>query len=312
MDTARVLVTGCAGFIGSNIAERLVKEGHDVVGIDDLSTGKDANMKGIGLEFVRCSVNDEKAVKRLLDGVSCVFHQAAIPSVARSIEDPVGTNRANVEGTLNMLVWSRDCGVKRFVYASSSSVYGDSPKLPKTEVMPINPKSPYALSKYVGEAYCRLFHELYGFETVPLRYFNVFGPRQDPDSQYSAVIPKFIRAVLNSESPEIYGDGKQTRDFSYVDNVVDANMLSMRCPKSACGKAYNIACGERITVNRLLEIINGIKGTDIKARHTGERKGDIRHSLADISLAKRFLGYEPKVGLMEGLRKTVEWYEAVK
>ena len=306
---ARVLVTGCCGFIGSNLVESLIGKGFEVSGIDDMSTGRPHNTDGMDYDFHRGSVNDRKLLMKALEGADFVLHHAAIPSVPQSISDPLLTNSANVDGTLSVLVCARDAGVKRLVFASSSSVYGNNPELPKKETMRPDPASPYALMKLTGETYCRLFTEIYGFETVSLRYFNIFGPRQNPDSQYSAVIPKFIKLMLRGEMPTIFGDGSQSRDFSFVDNVVEANMLSMKAPKAAAGKAYNIACGERTTLTGLVKMINGMIGKDIKPLHAAEREGDIMHSLADISLAGRMLGYQPKVLFREGLERTVAWYK---
>ncbi|HEY9205611.1 MAG TPA: SDR family oxidoreductase [Candidatus Methanoperedens sp.] len=305
----KVLVTGCAGFIGSNIVERLIETEFDVLGIDDLSTGKKDNIKDIDFEFIQGSVNDKTLLMETLKNVDYILHQAAIPSVPRSIDDPIYSNIANIDGTLNLLVCAKDSGIKRVVYASSSSVYGNSEKLPKKENMKINPLSPYALTKYAGEAYCKLFNDIYGLETISLRYFNVFGKKQDPSSQYSAVIPKFIKLMLSGKSPVIFGDGLTSRDFSYIENNIEANILAMKAPKKACGKVYNIACGERTNLNELVEYINTILGTDIKPIYDKERPGDVRHSLADISLARKYLGYEPKVYFKEGLKKTLKWYK---
>ncbi len=306
----KVLVTGCAGFIGSNLVEALLKKGYDVAGIDDFSTGRKENMRGMRFEFHRGSINDRKLMMRILHGVDFVSHQAAIPSVPRSIEDPIETNHANIDGTLSLLVCARDAGVKRVVFASSSSIYGSGKQLPKRESMTADPISPYALSKHVGEVYCRLFNDIYGLETIILRYFNVFGPRQNPDSDYAAVIPKFIKLMLLGKTPTIYGDGEQTRDFSHVENVIGANIMSMTAPKKACGTAYNIACEERTSLNRLVSEINGILGTAIKPRYAVERPGDVKHSLADISLARRNLGYKPGIGFRAGLEKVIGWYRS--
>jgi UDP-glucose 4-epimerase len=305
----RVLVTGCAGFIGSNIAEKLISCGYDVRGIDNFSTGRKENISGMKFDFFKGSINDRKLLARILGDVDCVFHQAAIPSVPRSISNPIESNRVNIDGTLNLLVCARDAGVKRFIYASSSSVYGSSEKIPKKEDMVGEPISPYGLTKYTAEVYCKLFNDIYGLETVSLRYFNVFGPRQDPNSEYSAVIPKFIKLMIKGQRPTIYGDGLTSRDFSYIQNVVDGNILAMKAQRRACGKVYNIACGEKTTLNQLADEINTILGTDTKPKYDKERPGDIKHSLADISMARRDLGYEPKVFFREGLKKTVEWYK---
>ena len=289
--------------------EVLIKRGFDVIGIDDFSTGKMKNIEDLDFEFIQGSINDRDLLMKILKRVDNILHQAAIPSVPRSIDDPVSSNIANIDGTLNLLLCARDSGVKRVIYASSSSVYGDSEKLPKTEDMAINPLSPYALTKYAGEIYCKLFNDLYGLETINLRYFNVFGPKQDPTSEYSAVIPKFIKLMLLGKKPVIFGDGITSRDFSYIENNVHANILAMTASKQACGKVYNIACGERTSLNELVEQINTILGTDIKQIYDKEKPGDIKHSLADISLAKKHLGYEPKVIFRDGLEKTIVWFK---
>ena len=304
------LVTGGAGFIGSHIVERLLRDGRSVRVIDDLSTGRRENIAPfIGeIEFIEGDVRDLDPVRDAMDGVRYVFHQAAIPSVPRSVDDPLATNAANVDGTLNVLVAARDAGVKRVVYASSSAVYGDSPDLPKRESMNPEPRSPYAVSKLAGELYCRVFYDVYGLETVALRYFNVFGPRQDPASEYSAVVPKFITAFLSGEPPTIYGDGGQSRDFVYVDDVVEANLLAAGS-SALGGKVFNVASGKGITINDLAWILGEITGADLEPVHAPPVPGDIRESLADISKACGSLGYASKVGIREGLRKTVEWYE---
>lgn len=302
-------MTGCAGFIGSNIVEALIKRGFDVIGIDDFSTGKKKNIEDLDFEFIQGSINDRDLLMKILKRVDHILHQAAIPSVPRSIDDPMRSNIVNIGGTLNLLICAKDSGIKRVVYASSSSVYGDSEKLPKKEDMAINPLSPYALTKYAGEGYCKLFNDIYGLETISLRYFNVFGPKQDPTSEYSAVIPIFIKLMLSGDNPVIFGDGSTSRDFSYIENNVDANILAMIAPEQACGKVYNIACEERTSLNELVEYINVILNTDFKPIHEEERPGDIKHSLADISLARKYLNYKPKVYFREGLEKTIEWYK---
>lgn len=306
---AKVLVTGCAGFIGSNLVEELLVKGHDVAGIDDLSTGRLENMEGMDFEFSRGSINDRGLLLKILKDADFVLHQAAIPSVPRSIANPIETNHANVDGTLNLLVCARDSGVRRVVFASSSSVYGSIEQLPVKESAPAFPISPYALSKYAGEEYCRLFNDIFGLETTSLRYFNVFGPRQNPDSQYSAVIPKFIKSMLSGKKPTIYGDGEQTRDFSHIENAVRANMLALKAGKKSCGRAYNIACGERINLNQLVEQINSVLGISIKPKYTKQRAGDVRHSQADFSQAKKFLGYAPVIYFRDGLAETIDWYK---
>ncbi len=234
-----------------------------------------------------------------------VLHQAALPSVQRSVDDPITTNRNNIDGTLSVLVAARDCGVRRVVFASSSSIYGDTSELPKVETFTPNPLSPYAVTKLLGEYYCKIFHNIYGLETIALRYFNVFGPRQDPDSQYAAVIPKFIKALRSGDRPIVYGDGEQSRDFTYVANVVEANILACEAPAAATGKVMNIACGERISLNNLLGMLNEIFETEIEPIYSDPKQGDIKHSIADINLAKRLLGYEPKYGLKNGIREMV-------
>ncbi len=303
---ATYLVTGAAGFIGSNIVEELVKRGESVRALDNLSTGRAENIVPFlqKISFIRADLADEQALAEAVRGVDYVIHQAALPSVPRSIEDPLASHEANATGTLKLLIAARDAGVKRVVYASSSSVYGDSPTLPKREDMPTQPLSPYAVNKLAGEEYCKVFARVYGLPTVALRYFNVFGPRQDPKSQYAAVIPAFASMMLKREEPTIYGDGLQTRDFTYVSNVVNANLLACKA-EDAVGHALNIACGERISLLDLVNEINGIIGTDIKPRFEEERKGDVKHSLADISAARKKLGFTPTVGLREGLTRTV-------
>jgi UDP-glucose 4-epimerase len=303
------LVTGGAGFIGSHLVDGLVADGGRVRVLDDLSTGSEANLAGVRdrIEFVRGDLLDEKTVQRALEGVEVVFHQAAIPSVPRSIADPLRTNAVNVDGTLLLLEMARRAGVRRLVYAASSSAYGDSETLPKLESMPPQPLSPYALQKYAGEVYCRLFTELYGLETVALRYFNVFGPRQNPDSPYAAVVPLFIRACLNGEPATIHGDGEQSRDFTYVGDAVRANLLAARSP-GAAGRVLNVAGGRRITLNELLRTLQEITGSRVAPVHTPARVGDVRHSLADIGLARSLLAYEPRVALDAGLRATVEGF----
>ena len=307
------LVTGGAGFIGSHIVERLVQEGQHVRVIDNLSTGKWENIEPFleEIEFIEGDIRDLELVRKAMDGVDYVLHQAAVPSVPRSVKDPVTTNSVNVEGTLNILIAARDAGVKRVVYASSSSVYGDTPVLPKHEDMKPQPRSPYAVSKLAGEFYCQVFYHVYGLETVVLRYFNVFGPRQDPESQYAAVVPKFIAALLRNEPPTIFGDGEQSRDFTYVENVVEANLLATQAKgPDVAGQVFNIACGTRITINKLAQMLAEIIGVDpeLKPHYAPPRPGDVRHSLADISKAQKLLGYKIKVDFERGLQKTVEWY----
>jgi len=311
-----ILVTGGAGFIGSNIVAELVRRGERVRILDNLSTGRRENIAPLlspeanpGIEFIEGDLRDLETVRRAVEGVDYVLHQAALPSVQRSIEDPLATNEVNARGTLNLLIAARDAGVKRVVYASSSSIYGDSPALPKTEGMRPAPKSPYAASKLAGEHYCQAFYQVYGLETVILRYFNVFGPNQDPTSQYAAVIPKFVTAMLRGERPVIYGDGLQSRDFTYVTNVIRANLLAAKA-EGVAGEVFNIACGKRYNLLELVAVINRILGTDLAPIHTAPRPGDVRHSQADISKAERMLGYRVEVEFEEGLKRIVEWYKS--
>jgi nucleoside-diphosphate-sugar epimerase len=310
--TGVALVTGGAGFIGSHIAAALMADGARVRVLDDLSTGHRENLEEIGgdLDFIEGSVADEKLLQKALDGVELVFHEAAIPSVPRSVESPQQTHVASVDGTFSLLVAARDARVRRVVYAASSSAYGDQPTLPKAEQMLPDPLSPYAVAKLVGEYYCQVFTRVYGLETVSLRYFNVFGPRQDPGSQYSGVVSRFISVLLSGEQPVIYGDGEQSRDFTYIDNVVFANMRAASS-KDASGKVINVANGQRITLNQLLSEIQQLTGTqNVKAEYREPRVGDVRHSLADITLAQQFLGYESQVDLREGLQRTIDWWKS--
>jgi UDP-glucose 4-epimerase len=312
---SKVLVTGGAGFIGSNLAEELLKRGHFVRVLDDFSTGKRENLifdkKYPSLEVIEGDIRDLHTCQKAVEGMEYVFHQGALPSVQRSVEDPETSNAVNVGGTLNILVAARGKGVKRVIYASSSSIYGDTPTLPKQEEMPSNPLSPYALQKYVGEHYCRLFYQLYGLETISLRYFNIFGPKQDPNSLYSAVIPKFIDALLQGRPPIIFGDGEQSRDFTYIENVVQANLLAMSA-EHLHGEAINIACGKRISLNQLLNILKEILGSKISPLYQEPRIGDVKHSLADIRKGKEIIGYEPMVRIEIGLKKTVEYFRRQK
>ncbi len=303
------LVTGGAGFIGSHICEALVKRGERVRVLDNLLTGKRANLAHLEekIEFIEADLRDYEATRRAVEGASIVFHQAAVPSVPRSVVEPRLNHEANVDGTFNVLMAAREAGVRRVIYAASSSAYGDTPVLPKAESMLPNPLSPYAAAKLFGEYYCQVFTRVYGLETVALRYFNVFGPRQDPSSPYSGVISKFVTALLSGEAPVIYGDGEQSRDFTYIDNVVDANLRAAEA-REASGEVINVATGERITLNQLLVELQKIIGANLRPRYAEKRAGDVRHSLADISRARQLLGYEPTVSLAEGLRRTVEWY----
>jgi len=315
----RYLVTGAAGFIGSHLVEALLRRGEGVVALDDFSTGRRDNLAAAilarprgaaGPDVIEGDIRDPATVRRALRGVECVLHQAALPSVQRSVEDPGATHAVNVTGTLNLLVAAREAGVRRFVYASSSSVYGDNPTLPKVETMTPAPLSPYAVSKLAGEHYCRVFCGLYGLETVALRYFNVFGPRQDPTSQYAAVVPNFVTAALANRAPTVYGDGLQSRDFTFIDNVVDANLKACDAPAGAAGRAYNVACGSAATLLELWGILERIIGLHLRPVHERPRPGDVRHSLAAIDEASVHLGYEPKVDLEEGLRQTVDAFRA--
>jgi UDP-glucose 4-epimerase len=301
------LITGGAGFIGSHLAEELIRRGQRVRIVDSLITGTRRNLEHLpGAEFIEGDLAEAAVAVRAVQGMDYVLHQAAIPSVPRSVKDPVTSNRANIDASLNILVAARDAGVKRLVYAGSSSAYGDTPTLPKREDMPASPLSPYALQKYVAEQYCQLFTRLYGFETVTIRYFNVFGPRQDPGSPYSGVISLFSTALLDGRQPVIYGDGEQTRDFTYIANVVDGVLRACEA-KLAVGEVINVATGGRISLNDLLQTMNRIVGTSVEPVYRAAREGDVRDSQADISKAKRLLGYEPLVGLEDGLRKTLEW-----
>ena len=306
-----VLVTGGAGFIGSHIATVLADSGARVRIIDNLATGHRENIKQIEdrIDFIEADLNDEVALHRALEDVEIIFHQAAIPSVPRSVENPRETHRACVDATFALLLAARDRGVRRIVYAASSSAYGDQPTLPKVEDMRPEPLSPYAVAKLVGEQYCQVFTRTYGLETVCLRYFNVFGPRQDPSSPYSGVISRFTSALLGGERPVIFGDGKQSRDFTFVANAIDANLRAAEAPNVA-GEMINVANGERTTLNELLEVMKKLTGKDdVQAEYREARTGDVRHSLADITRARELLGYEPRIGLEEGLRHTIEWWK---
>ena len=310
MENKKVIVTGGAGFIGSNLSERL-SEKNEVIIIDNFSTGKRENIENLikkeNVRLIEGSISDLELLQNIFRGVDYVFHQAALPSVPRSIKNPVATNDANVNGTLNVLVAARDNGVRKVAYASSSSVYGDTEVLPKTESMIPKPLSPYAISKLTGEYYCTIFHNIYDLPTTSLRYFNVFGLRQDPDSDYAAVIPKFIAHVLNNQPLIIYGDGKQTRDFTFVGDVVEANILAAENKRSN-GRTLNIAGGKRTTINNLSKIITNLMEKDLKAEHTDPRPGDVRHSLADILKVEKLLGWKPKTDLEQGLRKTIDFF----
>ena len=309
---ASYLVTGGAGFIGSHLAEELVRRGQRVRVVDSLITGKRQNLAHIpGVEFLEGDLADLAVAKRAVEGIDFVLHQAAIPSVPRSVQDPITSNTANIDASLNVLVASRDARVTRVVYAGSSSAYGDAPTLPKVETMPTAPLSPYALQKLVAEQYCQMFTRLYGLETVTIRYFNVFGPRQDPSSPYSGVISLFISALCEGRRPTIYGDGGHTRDFTYVANVVDGVLRACEA-KGASGEVINVATGGRISLNQLFQTIRDLVGARVDPIYADPRPGDVRDSQADIEKARRLLGYEPAVSFDEGLKKTVEWYRATQ
>ena len=305
------LITGGAGFIGSNVAGYLVEQGKSVRIFDTFSSGRRENIAPFAdnVEVVESDLRVLDAVKQATDGVRYVLHIGAVPSVTRSVEDPHTTNQANITGTLNVLIAARDAGVRRVVFSSSSSAYGDTPTLPKREDMIPSPLSPYAAQKIAGEYYCRIFWQLYGLETVSLRYFNVFGPRQDPQSQYAAVIPRFITAILKDEPPTVFGDGKQTRDFSHVENVIDANLAACTAPKEALGQTFNIAGGSRISLLELIDAINEILGKKVVPKFGPPRPGDIRDSQADIAKARKVLGWTPRVDFREGIAKAVAWYQ---
>ena len=307
----RYLITGGAGFIGSNIVDELIRRGHEVVVLDDLSTGKEANLAAVRqkIDFRTGSITNLDTLKSACQGADYVIHLAARTSVPKSVKDPLESNHVNIDGTLNVLVAARDAKVKRFVFAASSSAYGETPKLPKVESMQPEPISPYGVTKYVGELYAQVFGRVYGLENACIRYFNVFGPRQDPTSQYSGVLSRFMLAVIKGEHPVIYGDGEQTRDFTYVANVVDETLRACEA-KAASGMVFNGGTGARITLNEVLKLLGKITGKQIQAQHDPPRNGDIRDSQADISLARKVLGYEPLVYFEEGLKRTWEWYKS--
>ncbi|MBX3296218.1 MAG: SDR family oxidoreductase [Acidobacteria bacterium] len=311
MSTPRFLVTGGAGFIGSNLTDELIRLGAKPVLIDNFATGFQENLDEIAgdFEFIEGDISDRELLAKILPGVDTVFHQAALPSVPRSVADPAETHKACVDATFDLLLAARDAGVRRFVYAASSSAYGDQPTLPKVETMRPDPLSPYAAAKLTGEYYCRVFSQVYGLETVSLRYFNVFGPRQNPSSQYSGVISRFIDAFMRGGTPVIYGDGEQTRDFTFVANVVDANIRAADTEKGI-GEVMNVANGERISLNELVEVMKKISGRDdVVADFHPERKGDVKHSQADNRKAVECLGYQKIVGLEEGLERTIDWWK---
>ena len=312
---AKYLITGVAGFIGSTLAQRLIEDGHSVRGVDNLITGKKENIAGVkGLDFREVDILDTAAMADACRDVDFILHEAALGSVPRSVADPATTNSNNVEGTLSVLSAARAEVERtkrrvRVVFAASSSAYGDTPTLPKREDMFPNPMSPYAVTKLAGEFYMQAFWRVYGLETISLRYFNIFGPRQDADSQYSAVMAKFITAMLRGERPTIFGDGTQSRDFTYIDNAVSANLLACAAPaEKVCGKTFNIACGGQVTLIQMVDALNRLMGTKIAPIHASERAGDIKHSFADISLAQKSFGYKPLVGFEDGLTKTIAWY----
>lgn len=303
------LVTGGAGFIGSHLVERLVQLGKSVRVVDNFITGKRENLAPYSskIELVEGDLADPAVCTRACAGIRVIMHEAALPSVPKSVDNPVASHRANLEATFNLLVAARDAKVKRFVYAASSSAYGESPTLPKIESMASSPLSPYAVQKLAGEQYCTAFFRCYGLETISLRYFNVFGHRQDPTSQYAAAIPAFVTAILADRPPLVYGDGEQTRDFTYIENVIQANLLAADAPRTN-GEAINIACGESISVNEIIKRINALLGKDIRPQYVPERPGDIKHSWADISLAAKLISYKPVVSFSDGLKKAIDWY----
>jgi len=308
---ALYLVTGIGGFIGSSLARELLRRGEQVRGVDNFSTGKQENLAEIlgRIDFREADILDLDAMKSACAGVDFVLHQAAIPSVPKSVLDPIGSNRANVDGTVNVLVAARDAKVKRIVYAASSSAYGDTPTMPKHEQMTPDQISPYAVAKLASERYMISFYRCYGLETVALRYFNIFGPRQDPSSPYSGVLAKFVTKMLSGEQPTIFGDGEQSRDFTYIDNAVEANLLACQAPAAqVAGKVFNVATGRRITLNETFKLLQGLTSYSGSPIYAAERGGDIKHSLADISAAEKHLGYKTKVDFENGLRRTVEWY----
>lgn len=304
------LVTGGAGFIGSHIVEALLNKGEKVKVIDNFSTGNKENLKEVinDIELIEGDFLDDQALKLATKGVDIIFHQGAVPSVPKSIIDPIKSNHVNVSGTLQLLHTAIENRVSRVIYAASSSAYGNSTKLPKQEDMIATPLSPYAVSKYTGELYCKVFYEIYGLETMSLRYFNVYGPKQDPDSEYAAVVPKFIQSILDDQLPIIYGDGTQSRDFTYIENVVSANLLASQVSKLS-GEVINVGSGESIDLNNLVTKINGITGKQIKPFYTEKRQGDVKHSLADIQRAYNLIGYNPTISFEEGLRRTIKWFE---
>ena len=307
---AKYLVTGGAGFIGSHLVERLVNDGQEVRILDDFSSGKRENVAPFlpKIDLVEGDLRNTADCRRACDGVEIIFHEAAVPSVPRSVEDPRTSHEANIDGMFNLLMEAREAKVRRVVYAASSSAYGDQPELPKRETALPAPLSPYALQKLVGEYYLSVFAKCFALETIALRYFNVFGSRQDPTSAYAAAIPAFVSAILKDEPPTIFGDGEQTRDFTYIDNIVHANMLAASAP-DVCGQVVNVACAERVSVNQIIAQINTLLGKNVEPRYVDVRPGDVKHSLADISLAREVIGFEPRVMFDEGLRLAIDWYK---
>ena len=305
----KFLVTGGAGFIGSSICRKLVSQGCFVRVVDNLLTGKKSNLAEVvdKIEFIEADMGDSEVAQSAVKDIDVVLHQGALPSVPLSVEDPASTHKHCVDATFTLLLAARDAGVKRFVYAASSSAYGDAPTSPKTETMPTSPLSPYAVGKLVGEYYCSVFSGVFDLETIALRYFNVFGPRQDPKSQYAAAIPAFVTAILKDEPPTVYGDGEQSRDFTYIDNVVSANLLAARA-RQTNGEVINIACGQAVTVNEIIAMINKLLGKNVKPIYVDARAGDVKHSLADITAAQNLIGFEPIVSFSEGLQLAIDWY----
>lgn len=309
----RYLVTGGAGFIGSHTVDELVRRGHSVVVLDDLASGKEENLAEIRnkITFIKGTITDIEVVRKAMHEAEYVLHLAARTSVPRSVKDPIETNKINIDGTLNVLVAAKELKVKRVVFAASSSVYGETPTLPKVETMQPEPISPYGVTKYVGELYGQTFGRCYGLENVALRYFNIFGPRQDPSSTYSGVLAKFCTAFLEDTQPVVFGDGEQTRDFTYVENAVQANLLACEAP-NVSGKVFNVGCGGRLSLNEVLRALRKITGKTLEAKHDPPRDGDIRDSQADISQAREFLGYDPQIGFEDGLARTIEWYRGMQ
>ncbi|MHC4104161.1 MAG: SDR family oxidoreductase [Planctomycetota bacterium] len=305
----KFLVTGGAGFIGSNICKELVSQDCFVRVVDNLLTGKKSNLASIieKIDFIQADMGDAEVAQSAMKDIDVVLHEGALPSVPLSVDDPAPTHRHCVDATFTLLMAARDVGVKRFVYAASSSAYGDTPTSPKVETMKPMPLSPYAVAKLVGEYYCSVFYQVFGLETIALRYFNVFGPQQDPKSQYAAAVPAFVTSILKNKPPTIYGDGEQSRDFTYIENVVQANLLAARA-KQTKGEVINIACGTAVTVNEIIAMINNAAGKNVKPNYTDPRPGDVKHSLADISLAQKIIGFKPKVTFKQGLQLAIDWY----